>query len=276
MPTRSQLILPPRHIASCVVGCIVRDTRGVELSDADRVNYFPALPLFTITLTLTGQIHTADHILPFADLRQRPAAPPRLFQPPYSTPQMSWSPGPIHAMTIAFFPDAWQRLGGAADGTPPEPIQNALALFETGHLETAWPLFWQDMATIWATSKGRDGPADWAGSDRLRDWAHHLTGQLAQTGVGRGLRSTQRRLRRWTGLDKQTLDFFTKVEDVQRLLAADPDTTPADLAIEAGYADQSHMGRALKRATGFSPVTLNQKIATEEPFWCYRLLGERF
>jgi hypothetical protein len=36
------------------------------------------------------------------------------------------------------------------------------------------------------------------------------------------------------------------------------------------------MGRAVKRATGFSPGQINRLIATEEPFWCYRLLGERF
>jgi len=60
------------------------------------------------------------------------------------------------------------------------------------------------------------------------------------------------------------------------LILAEPTATPAELAAEAGFADQSHLGRALKRATGFSPVSLNRKIATEEPFWCYRLLGERF
>jgi AraC-like DNA-binding protein len=66
------------------------------------------------------------------------------------------------------------------------------------------------------------------------------------------------------------------VEEVHRLVNADPTTKPAELAAEAGFSDQSHMGRALKRATGFAPVQLNEKIATEEAFWCYRLLGERF
>ena len=60
------------------------------------------------------------------------------------------------------------------------------------------------------------------------------------------------------------------------LHAADPSTPPVDLAVEAGFADQSHMGRDLKRATGFSPVQLNQRILQNEAFWCYRLLGERF
>jgi AraC-like DNA-binding protein len=50
----------------------------------------------------------------------------------------------------------------------------------------------------------------------------------------------------------------------------------AGLTTEAAFSDQSHMGRAVRRATGFSPAHLNRVIATEEAFWCYRLLGERF
>ena len=48
------------------------------------------------------------------------------------------------------------------------------------------------------------------------------------------------------------------------------------LAGDAGYSDQSHMGRAVRRATGFSPARLNRMIESEESFWCYRLLGQRF
>ena len=46
--------------------------------------------------------------------------------------------------------------------------------------------------------------------------------------------------------------------------------------VEGGFADQSHMGRAVRRATGFSPARLNRMIESEESFWCYRLLGQRF
>lgn len=276
MLTNSQLILPPKALASCIAGCIVRDTRGVNLSDADRVNYFPASPLFSVTLTLSGQIHMADKFVSQEELRTHPCAPKRLFLPPQSKPQMSWSPGPLWAMTIAIFPDAWQRLGGTLDGTPPHKIQHALSLFETQHHDLAWPDFWQEMTAIWHQTKDGELAPDWAGSDRVKDWSFHLFGQLSQTGAGRGLRSAQRRLQRWTGLNRQTLEFFAKIEDLHQLISADPTATPADLAAQAGFADQSHMGRALKRATGFSPADLNQKIATEEPFWCYRLLGERF
>ena len=276
MSTHSQLILPPKALASCIAGCIIRDTRMAQLSDADRVNYFPASPLFSVTLTLDGQIHASNHILGLDELRARPVAPQRLFMPPQEKPQMSWSPGPIFAMTIAFFPDAWQRLGGALDATPPKSLHHALAHLEAENLEPDWPGFWQEMSAIWAKSDKDKHLANWAGSDRIKDWTYHLMGQIVQTGPGQGLRSAQRRLQRWTGHNRQTLDFFAKVEEVHRLVTIKPTASPVDLAADAGFADQSHMGRALKRATGFSPVSLNKKIATEEPFWCYRLLGERF
>ncbi|WP_439655569.1 hypothetical protein [Sulfitobacter aquimarinus] len=83
-------------------------------------------------------------------------------------------------------------------------------------------------------------------------------------------------MERWTGTNRQTLEFFAKVEEVHRLVTTEQATTPAELAVDAGFADQSPMGRALKRATGFSPVCLNRKITTEEPFWCYRVMGQRF
>ena len=55
-----------------------------------------------------------------------------------------------------------------------------------------------------------------------------------------------------------------------------PDANPAQIALDAHFSDQSHMGRAVKRATGFSPAHLNTLTETNEAFWCYRLLGERF
>ena len=276
MPTTSQLILPPKPLASCIVGCIVRDTRGTQLSDADRMNYFPASPLFTVTLTLHGQLHISDDILPLDALRKQPVAPRRLSRPPQNAPQMSWSAGPLCALTIAFFPDAWQRLGGQLDGTLPDGLHPVLSQLEMTDLATAWPAFWHEMALLWAHTTEQSTSTNWAGSDKLKDWVYHLVGQLGRTGAGRSLRSAQRMLQRWTGTDRQTLEFFARVEDVHRLSLLEPTATPAQIAADAGFADQSHMGRALKRATGFSPVILNQKIATEEPFWCYRLLGQRF
>lgn len=270
MSTRAELLLPPRQLASCIAACVLRDTRGVALSEMDRLNFFPAAPLYTATLTLHGQIHIGDDIAPPDVLARRPAAGRWLFQPPRRAPHTSWNPGPLLAVTLAFFPDAWLRLGGTLEGAPPPRMAPAFARLEAEPLEDAWPAFWDAATVEWQRSGGQ---GQWAGSSRVKDWAYHVLSRLGQSS---SLRASQRQLAQWTGLSRTSLDFFARIEDLHRLHTADPGASPAELACEAGYADQSHMGRMLKRATGFSPVALTRRIEQDEAFWCYRLLRARF
>lgn len=83
-------------------------------------------------------------------------------------------------------------------------------------------------------------------------------------------------MHRWTNTSKQTLDYYAAIENLHQRIVENPDHSLAELAADAQFSDQSHMGRSVKRATGFSPAKLNRMIETEESFWCYRLLGERF
>ena len=46
----------------------------------------------------------------------------------------------------------------------------------------------------------------------------------------------------------------------------------ADLAAEAGFSDQSHMGREIRRVSGWPPGRLDALMRTEEAFWFYRLV----
>ena len=276
MPPVSRLIVPPKALASCIAGCLYRDTRGAELTDEERLNYFPASPLFAATVILSGDLHAVDTLMPLQAIKGSAKAPKYVFAPPKNAPHMSWSPGAIEGLTVAFYPDAWQALGGRLDGTPPDCLPRALACFEGTPTDAAWSPFWDEMKLAWDATQRATGGKGWIGSDRIKAWAYHHMGLAMQTGTGRSLRSIQRRIRRWTGHDIQTLNFFARIEDLHQLVTNDPDSAPVDLAAAAGFADQSHMGRELKRATGFSPVQLNQRIAQDEAFWCYRLLGERF
>lgn len=270
MPPISRLVLPPRELAGCVAGCLYRDTRSVDLTDEERLNYFPASPLFAASVMLSGELHAADVLMPLHAIKQTPKTPRTVFSAPKSAPHMSWSPGPIEGFTVAFYPDAWQSLGGGLDGSPPDCVARALTHFNDTVTDATWPLFWDELKRAW------NGAQHWHGSDRIRAWTYHLLGKAAQTGTGQSLRTMQRRVRRWTGHDIQTLNFFSRIEDVHQLVTNDPNTPPVELAAEAGFTDQSHMGRDIKRATGFSPVQLNRRIAQDEAFWPYRLLGERF
>jgi AraC-like DNA-binding protein len=48
----------------------------------------------------------------------------------------------------------------------------------------------------------------------------------------------------------------------------------ASIAAEAGFADQSHLGREVRRVTGILPGRLGELMRNYEAFWFYRLLSE--
>ena len=78
-----------------------------------------------------------------------------------------------------------------------------------------------------------------------------------------------------TGHSQQDLQFFSQVEETFVRLVTKSESAPknfSDLAYEAGFADQSHMGRSVKRVTGLSPARFVELMQTEESFWFYRLL----
>jgi len=53
-------------------------------------------------------------------------------------------------------------------------------------------------------------------------------------------------------------------------------TTREDIATDAGYSDQSSMGWHVLAQTGFTPIELMRTFESDEAFWSYRLMGERY
>ncbi|WP_299293768.1 helix-turn-helix domain-containing protein [uncultured Tateyamaria sp.] len=275
MTARAELLLPPAALAGCVAAGVFRDTLGVDMPDRDRLNYFPASPLFSVTRVFEGQLHVARGLADISTLRQQVPDPALVARSPNAEPICSWSAGGIRALTIGFYPEAWIRLGGLPEGGHvPEPVA-ALMHGEWADASASWAAFCVDLQPLWGACRG-DSALQWAGSHRLADWVRHVTKAAALSGTGQSLRSAERRFRRWTGQTRQGVDLFAKVEDLYARRVEDPSAPLAELAADAGFSDQSHMGRAVKRVTGFSPARLNQLIETEEAFWCYRLMGERF
>ncbi len=273
----ADLLLPPANLASCVSAAIYRDTLGVQMRPEDRLNYFPATPLIAVSRIFEGQLHMARDLRAIDVLRSMPSLPNLSVTPPQDSPVCSWSPSGLRAITIAFYPDAWAALGGSSEGGAiPDVVGNAL-MVECVDISTYWAKVCSVLTPIWArTRQDQTGHAAWAGSNRVADWARHVTTRAALSGTGRSLRSAERRLRRWTGQSRQTIEFFAKVEHLHRRTIQNPDVPLAQIAVDSDFADQSHMGRAVKRATGFTPNQFNKRVENEEPFWCYRLLGERF
>ena len=270
----SKLFLPPPVLAGCVFAAIYRDTRGVPLSDKDRVNHFPASPLVSITRVISGRLAVLPSV-PVSDCAPSEAEAPSLFvMGPQEAPVSSWSPGDVCAISLGFYHDAWLHLGGdPAFRHVPQGLADALDQFaDAAGSEQGWSRLCTVLEAEWIERR----PQGWSGLSGIADWAQAALTRAAMAGPGRSLRALERRLKRMSGQTRRSLAFYSAFENLHRVANRDLGEPLAEIALASGYADQSHMGRAVRRATGFTPARLNQAIKTEEPFWCYRLLDERF
>lgn len=278
MNPKSFILLPPKNLSSCVAAGVVRDTRGSLLSAADRYNYFPANPLVSISFVMEGALQTFDFANNAFDLTSTQSMP--RFSKMISTdhPVMSWSEGDIFAITIGFYPDAWAKLCAKVgeEALLKHLHDMFLSLDANQHLDRFWFEICDNISPPWQRSRENTKLADWMGSDRLSDWSHFLLVRLMTSETGKSLRTIERRFKYWTGISKRQINHYASIEMLHDLVTNNPDLPLAELALTSGYADQSHMGREVKRVTGFSPAKINHLIKTAEPFWCYRLLGERF
>ena len=253
---------------------IYRDTRGAKLVKMDRFNHFPASPLVSVTIIRHGQLMVVPAGCNKNLLKNLPPLAKTSVTPPTNTPVTSWSPGKIEAITIGFFPDAWLQLGGTPDyASLPDCVKEAIKELRTCKIpENGWTAFCDMLEPIWSDRRG----ASWRPVASISDWARSLLSRAVLSGPGQSSRSFERYLKRLSGHTRRTLDFYAAFEKLHQVSTQEPDIAPADIAAKAGYADQSHMGRSVHRATGFSPVFLNRAIQSKEAFWCYRLLGQRF
>ena len=265
----SQMFLPPPALSGCVLVAVFRDTRGAGLSAEDRVSHFPASPMVAVTRVLQGELRLIPQGGDWRAASDAPNTPTTFVMGPQNAPLSSWAPGDVTALTVGIYPDAWRALGGEEDcKNLPESLAQALDAFSSAQSPDAgWEGFCGSLRQGWPQTHAAAG---------LTDWMKSLMTRAALSGSGRSLRSIERRVKRLTGSTRQTLEFFAAIENLQATVSDNAHRPLAEIALSAGYSDQSHMGRAVRRATGFSPARLNRAIETEEAFWCYRLLGERF
>jgi AraC-like DNA-binding protein len=277
----SQLHLPTQAMAGYVYLGVERDTRGMCLTDRQRFNFYPASPFPTISWIFEGELHLVEDLDSARVPRISEALPRVLFAGPQSKPSASWSSGEVHAWMVSFYPDALFHLFGltaevAKDEVLPldhllsAPLLHALqqtnashACSPIQHIETALGPVWRDLEVRNSASN-------------MRRWLRFLANQATFTKAGRGVRQLQRLVRDWTGQSLRDLELFSRVEEAFALSQRSglQINWMADVAIDAGYSDQSHLGREVKRVTGFSPKLFSELVKTDEAFWMYRLLGE--
>jgi AraC-like DNA-binding protein len=271
------LLLPHAGLANCIALGVVRDTRTVDLPFEDRFNYFPASPYVSLSICLSGQLY------PVKDGKAAKKPFPKIMlSGPAQTPTSSYSPGPVHVLTVAFYPDIPGDLLGlkasdlTGDHLPIEACGNAdLAeqMQALGALDDATIAFdgiLNHIAPLWEAKRPRGGVT----RGYFQDWVAVLTTRIVTSDTGRSLRQLQRRFKNLAGQSQRSLARVARVEKLfGQVIKASDKLRYAELAADSGYADQSHMGREVRRITGLPPGEIMRRIENEEAFWFYRLIG---
>jgi AraC-like DNA-binding protein len=259
---------------------IERDTRGTLLSEIDRFNYYPATPMASISWVFEGTLHMVKAYDRGSPPVLGPVLPSLVFSGPQSRPFASWSPGTVHAMSVAFFPEAIGRLLGRSveqyidrtlplEEVAPEPLLACCASLFGGHEAEPFPRLEGLLQPLWHSSQENYG------GPLMTGWIRSLLGRAAFSQAGNSLRQLQRRVKSWTGQNHRQLQRYSRVEEAFTLSGKhrkDGTIDLSGLAVDAGFSDQSHMGREVRRVTGLSPAHFDNQIASCEAFWFYRLI----
>lgn len=284
-PNSARLYLPRPALGACVFMAVERDTRGRSLTDAQRFNHYPATPLPMISWIFEGELHmvvqaSSTSVPPMLS----PELPRVVLSGPHRKPSVSWSPGPVHALSVAFYPEAFSRLSGFGVEPLIDKILPIQALASGAMLDALLDIVKADsrdpfhrleaaLLPLWqGLHEGRVLPT-------MRGWVQSMAVRAAFSRPGSGLRRAQRRFKDWTGQSHRALQLYVRTEQAMVCATAQaqgrgaaPDL--ASVATEAGFADQSHLGREVRRVTGLSPGRLGELMESHEAFWFYRLLSE--
>lgn len=289
-PRRQPLaqFLPPRaELAQCILGGFLRDTRGCALRVEQRFNHFAASPLCALSLSFDGAWRLMSGPGDFAEPSAAPLMPPALFSGPQDHPTSSWNDGDIYAISVVFYPDAMAALFGVSmerfanqtvpldhlpHGTALQGIKDAIACRDA---LLAYETLQEVFAPLWQEVR----PQQSHFGRMIGDWSRALVVNAALSNPGRSLRQLQRRVKAMAGQPHKRVQTFAKSEQAFVLALQEERKGRVDIAgiaADAGYSDQSHMGRNVRAQTGFTPAELLRGVQSDEAFWSYRLMAERY
>ena len=264
-------------------GVMSRSTLGLHLDDQQRFNHFPATPLCSISWWFAGECHMLAPGSPAVLASPRTPVPARVvFCGPFNRPSVSWMSGPGHGMMLLLMPDALQLLTGLEAGQWLNRMVDVTEVLPPAWLDMcrAVQLAPDDDARVRGIEDFLDPlwqavrPTRPFKAHRYQDWLQAVALRAATSGLGRSLRQVERRIKQWTGLPMRELRGLGRAEQTFfEAMAAEEEGRLkwAEVAVQVGYADQSHLCRETRRVTGFAPEELRWRIVHDEGFWSYRL-----
>lgn len=270
----SRLSFPRKSLASCVRAYVERSTVAAPLAEAqDRYNHFPATPHCSVTFYITGE---AEVVEPADAPRERIGV---VFAGPQTRPLVTYNPGPVRVLMVMLYPQALHALCGVDVSAWVDrwaPVERALGVEWQALAETVLAAPDDGVALVEAFLEPRWQAARPGGAGAMAgDWVRHMAAQAADTALGRGVRSIERRIKARAGqplrkllrLQRAELSFFEARDELMNGKAA-----WSDIAARGGYADQAHFCREAREITGHTPGELARVLAsTDERYWIYRI-----
>lgn len=266
----THVILAPAALHGCVRAFIARDKTRDGAPPRPALNHFPATQFCTITWFIQGQAHLGDS-------GASPLLDRIVVSGPLSRPLVTWNPAPVQAFMVILYPDAFQQMTGMAlapltdqlvaarDVLGPDWMALAHAVLAAGSDGERLLLADTFLRTRWQPA----APAQGAGTSWLRSLSARLGG--LQRAIGE--RQFERKVKQLTGQSMQTLRRNSRLESalLQARVAVDNGALDwSRLAMDAGYADQPHFCREVRRLSGVAPGELLRRSHDDDSYWLYR------
>jgi AraC-like DNA-binding protein len=282
-PATDWLRLPPASLQGALVALIGRDTRGLDLDDAQRLSHFPSSPL--VTLSWFRDIDAGQIRVDGGGPTWRPFGSACVVSGTQAHPVTSWGPTTGHGCMALFHADAAQALFGLdlahiqdrfvraedAMGREWAPLWDALRASRDADL---LQVLERHLARRWQALRGRD--TDQPSLRQLgRHWVERLAWQAHEWRREHSPRHVERRVKSFSGRSLREWQSIVRTEGLffaarDRHDAGQP-IDWATMALDEGFADQAHMTRAVRRITGFTPADFARRFVEDESFWLYRL-----
>lgn len=271
--------------SDAIVAIVSRHTRGAMLNQAQRLSHFPASSFICLSWhndLVIGTIKRQKKLVSWQQLHEKV-----LISGSQSKPTVYWSPHDGRGGMIYFTISAAKALFDI-DVTA---IQDQTVCARQ-HLGPTWfAMFDQLLASKddvsmlkiinhyisarWTNIHHAAHPIQslqYAG----HRWVNSLVSQAKLWQSSRSLRQIQRSVKMMSGRSLREWQLLVSTEQVFFEAAQDDQTILhrldwAALALEAGFADQAHLSRTVKRITGFPPAEFARRFVEDESFWIYRL-----
>jgi len=279
--------LPPLHLCECifmVMGAV--ESKSVQ-AKAGHWSHFPVSITCTISWIFQGEVEVVKGDWFTQPDAQRQRMSRLIVSGPQTQPCTTWDTKGTRGLMVMFYPDAWQEITGVTVESLKNQVRDASTVLPPWLLERCERLFsmttdearlndlYASVAEVWMrrSSNGFSLSAHAVAAKRLGHWTQALALRALTSGAGRSLRQSERRIKQWTGWSMRKLNGLVRGEATlfAVLQAMSEDKLDwAQIALDLGFSDQSHLVRETKRLTGFSPEALRHGLLYEESFWAYR------